>query len=68
MNRSPQVMDPKTPLEISHDVGMLLQDQIEHMDECERCPASAVAVLLTKVQFFLLGFGSRLILFMRCEL
>mmetsp|Transcript_104397 Transcript_104397/g.225253 ORF Transcript_104397/g.225253 Transcript_104397/m.225253 type:complete len:355 (-) Transcript_104397:202-1266(-) len=31
------VMDPKTPLEISHDVGMLLQDQIEHMDECERC-------------------------------
>mmetsp|Transcript_33031 Transcript_33031/g.87301 ORF Transcript_33031/g.87301 Transcript_33031/m.87301 type:complete len:350 (+) Transcript_33031:105-1154(+) len=31
------VMDPKTPLQISHDVGMLLQDQIEHMDEVERC-------------------------------
>lgn len=31
------VMDRKTPLEKSHDVGMLLQDEIEHMDECERC-------------------------------
>lgn len=31
------VMDRSTPLEKSHDVGMLLQDEIEHMDECERC-------------------------------
>mmetsp|Transcript_49454 Transcript_49454/g.127630 ORF Transcript_49454/g.127630 Transcript_49454/m.127630 type:complete len:346 (-) Transcript_49454:92-1129(-) len=31
------VMDRKTPLEVSHDIGMHLQDQIEHLDECERC-------------------------------
>jgi len=31
------IMDRQTPLEISHDVGMHLQDQIERMDECERC-------------------------------
>jgi len=31
------VMDRATPLEKSHDVGMLLQDQVEHMEECERC-------------------------------
>jgi len=31
------IMDRLTPLEISHDVGMRLQDQIERMDECERC-------------------------------
>jgi len=31
------VMDRATPLETSHDVGMLLQDQIEHMDDVERC-------------------------------
>merc|ERR1712187_1022348 len=31
------VMDRRTPLEESHDVGMLLQDRIERLDECERC-------------------------------
>mmetsp|Transcript_12702 Transcript_12702/g.28536 ORF Transcript_12702/g.28536 Transcript_12702/m.28536 type:complete len:392 (+) Transcript_12702:90-1265(+) len=31
------VMDKSTPLEVSHDVGMLLQDRIEHLDEVERC-------------------------------
>merc|ERR1719188_1999203 len=31
------VMDRQTPLEKSHDVGIALQDEIEHMDECERC-------------------------------
>jgi len=31
------VMDRTTPLEKSHDVGIALQDEIEHMDECERC-------------------------------
>jgi len=31
------VMDRKTPLQVSHDVGMLLQHRIEHMEDCERC-------------------------------
>lgn len=31
------VMDRKTPLQESHDVGMLLQDRIERLEECERC-------------------------------
>jgi len=31
------VMDRNTILQQSHDVGMLLQDRIEHMEDCERC-------------------------------
>jgi cation diffusion facilitator family transporter len=31
------VMDRRTPLQESHDVGMLLQDRIERLDDCERC-------------------------------
>jgi cation diffusion facilitator family transporter len=31
------IMDRQTPLAISHDVGISLQDQIERMEECERC-------------------------------
>jgi len=31
------VMDRQTALEVSHDVGIALQDEIEHLDECERC-------------------------------
>jgi len=31
------VMDRATPLEVSHDVGISLQDKIEQMEECERC-------------------------------
>eukprot|EP00928_Gymnodinium_smaydae_P063512 TRINITY_DN47065_c0_g1_i1.p1 TRINITY_DN47065_c0_g1~~TRINITY_DN47065_c0_g1_i1.p1 ORF type:complete len:386 (-),score=97.81 TRINITY_DN47065_c0_g1_i1:48-1205(-) len=31
------VMDRKTRLEVSHDVGMLLQHRIEQLEECERC-------------------------------
>mmetsp|Transcript_12236 Transcript_12236/g.38353 ORF Transcript_12236/g.38353 Transcript_12236/m.38353 type:complete len:453 (+) Transcript_12236:68-1426(+) len=31
------VMDSQTPLEVSHDVGITLQDQVERLEECERC-------------------------------
>jgi|EP00927_Polykrikos_kofoidii_P016210 cation diffusion facilitator family transporter len=31
------VMDRQTSLEVSHDVGIKLQDEIEHLEECERC-------------------------------
>lgn len=31
------VMDSETPLEVSHDVAVTLQDSIERLDECERC-------------------------------
>mmetsp|Transcript_2732 Transcript_2732/g.6613 ORF Transcript_2732/g.6613 Transcript_2732/m.6613 type:complete len:353 (-) Transcript_2732:256-1314(-) len=31
------VMDKDTPLSKSHDVGMLLQHEIELLEECERC-------------------------------
>mmetsp|Transcript_20443 Transcript_20443/g.54778 ORF Transcript_20443/g.54778 Transcript_20443/m.54778 type:complete len:374 (-) Transcript_20443:112-1233(-) len=31
------VMDRNTILQTSHDVGMLLQDRVEHMEDCERC-------------------------------
>lgn len=31
------VMDRSTPLEVSHDVGLLLQHRVEQLDECERC-------------------------------
>eukprot|EP00929_Paragymnodinium_shiwhaense_P043931 TRINITY_DN22547_c0_g1_i1.p1 TRINITY_DN22547_c0_g1~~TRINITY_DN22547_c0_g1_i1.p1 ORF type:complete len:421 (+),score=82.97 TRINITY_DN22547_c0_g1_i1:80-1264(+) len=31
------VMDRKTPLQVSHDVGMLLQHRIEQLEDCERC-------------------------------
>jgi len=30
-------MDRDTPLWNSHDVGIVLQDKIEHLEECERC-------------------------------
>jgi len=31
------VMAKMTPLQVSHDVGVSLQDSIERLDECERC-------------------------------
>ena len=31
------VMNKNTPLDISHDVGMLLQHRIELLPQCERC-------------------------------
>merc|ERR1712194_397721 len=31
------IMARTTPLEDVHDVGVTLQDQVERLDECERC-------------------------------
>mmetsp|Transcript_113186 Transcript_113186/g.195582 ORF Transcript_113186/g.195582 Transcript_113186/m.195582 type:complete len:150 (+) Transcript_113186:2-451(+) len=31
------VMPRETPLEKSHDVGILLQHKVENLDDCERC-------------------------------